>query len=50
MLVLLILQKGVVAFAGDYVAHIKVTVLLIPNASDSHISSFAGAAVHKDDR
>jgi len=34
MLVLLILQKFVVGFAGDYVAHIKFTILLMPNGSD----------------
>jgi hypothetical protein len=34
MLVLLILQKWVVGFAGDYVAHIKFTILLMPNGSD----------------
>jgi hypothetical protein len=28
------LQKRVVGFAGDYVAHIKFTVLLLPNGSD----------------
>jgi hypothetical protein len=34
MLVMLILEKWVVGFTGDYVAHIKFTVLLIPNGSD----------------
>jgi hypothetical protein len=34
MFVLLILQKWVVGFAGDYVAHIKFTILPMPNGSD----------------
>jgi hypothetical protein len=35
MLVLLILQKWVVGFAGDYVAYLKFTlVLLMPNGTN----------------
>ena len=34
MLVLLIWQQWVVGFAGDYVAHIKFMVLLMPNGLD----------------